>query len=72
MDRGLRNRGCSLQWLHRLRKNSMQIGFVTGHDFSRADKANIMNRALAPAGSFWGLIRKDSEFFRSPFTGKAR
>jgi hypothetical protein len=24
-------------------------GFVTGHDFSRADKANKINRALAPA-----------------------
>jgi len=46
----------------------MQIGIVTGHHFSRADKANRMNRALAPAGSFWGLVRKDSEFFRSLFS----
>jgi hypothetical protein len=49
----------------------MRSGFVTGHDFSRADKANRMNRASAPAGSFWGLIRKDSEFFRSLFSRAA-
>jgi hypothetical protein len=36
-------------WLRRLRKNSIWPGFVTGHGFSRADKANKMNRALAPA-----------------------
>jgi hypothetical protein len=35
--------------LHRLRKNSIQDGFVTGHGFSRADKANQMSWALAPA-----------------------
>jgi hypothetical protein len=28
-------------------------GFVTGHDFSRADKANKINRALAPAEVHW-------------------
>jgi hypothetical protein len=28
-------------------------GFVTGHDFSRADKANEINRALAPAEVPW-------------------
>src|ERR1035438_7067202 len=28
-------------------------GFVTGHDFSRADKANEINRALAPAEAHW-------------------
>jgi hypothetical protein len=26
--------------LYRLRKNSFLAGFVSGHDFSRADKAN--------------------------------
>ncbi len=31
------------QWKTRAR------GFVTGHDFSRADKPNTINRALAPA-----------------------
>jgi hypothetical protein len=35
--------------LYRLRKSSIQGGFVTGHGFSRADKANQMSRALAPA-----------------------
>jgi hypothetical protein len=35
--------------LHRLLKNSIQDGFVTGHGFSRADKANQMSWALAPA-----------------------
>jgi hypothetical protein len=34
-----------------LRKNSFWSGFVTGHDFSRADKANKMNGALAPAAA---------------------
>jgi hypothetical protein len=33
-----------------LRKNSTLARFVTGHDFSRADKANKMKRALAPEG----------------------
>jgi hypothetical protein len=35
--------------LYRLRKNSIQDGFVKGHGFSRADKANQMSWALAPA-----------------------
>jgi cytochrome c oxidase cbb3-type subunit 2 len=30
-------------------ENTDTSGFVTGHDFSRADKANKMDRALAPA-----------------------
>jgi hypothetical protein len=29
--------------------------FVTGHDFSRADKAHKINGALAPAGKHHGL-----------------
>jgi hypothetical protein len=36
--------------LYRLRKNPLGEGFVSGHDFSRADKADRMNRALAPEG----------------------
>jgi hypothetical protein len=32
-----------------LLKNPQTYRFVTGHDFSRADKANQINRALAPA-----------------------
>jgi hypothetical protein len=31
------------QVLNSLRKNSFGQGFVTGHDFSRADKANKIN-----------------------------
>jgi hypothetical protein len=36
--------GLGFEWarLHRLQKNSIQGGFVTGHGFSRADKANKM------------------------------
>ena len=40
-------------------------GFVSGHDFSRADKANKMNRALAPEACLSGLLPKDGAFFRS-------
>jgi hypothetical protein len=36
--------------MNRLRKNGGKDGFVTGHDFSRADKLLIlMTWALAPA-----------------------
>jgi len=34
--------------LHRLRKNSVLASVLKGHGFSRADKANKMNGALAP------------------------
>jgi hypothetical protein len=40
---------CNRAWLYRLRKNSIQDGFVTGHGFSRADKANQMSWALQAA-----------------------
>jgi hypothetical protein len=30
----------------------MEAGLVSGHDFSRADKTNKNDRALAPEGSF--------------------
>jgi len=36
--------------------------FVKGHDFSRADKANQIHRALAPEGSFMGDSRPISTF----------
>jgi hypothetical protein len=45
----VRNRCVERARLYRLRKNSIQDGFVTGHGFSRADKANQMSWALAPA-----------------------
>ena len=38
-------------------------GFVKGHDFSRADKANQMNRALAPAKVGAQEIPRGSTFF---------
>jgi hypothetical protein len=38
--------------LYRLRKNSRQTGFVTGPDFSRADKPPGISGALAPRGWF--------------------
>jgi hypothetical protein len=37
------------QELNRLRKNSILVGFVTGHDFSRADKSQPGIPALAAA-----------------------
>ena len=37
-------------------------GFVTGHDFSRADKANEINRALAPADARWAKLLEISPF----------
>jgi len=33
------------------------LGLVTGHDFSRAEKANGINRASAPAGRLFGVFR---------------
>jgi hypothetical protein len=37
-------------------------GFVTGHDFSRADKANEINRALAPAEVPWAKFLEIKPF----------
>jgi hypothetical protein len=34
-------------------KKLNSAGFVTGHDFSRADKVNEINRALASAEAHW-------------------
>jgi hypothetical protein len=42
------------------------LGFVSGHDFSRADKARKMNWALAPDGCFWGKLAELDAFFAQP------
>ena len=53
--------------LYRLQKNSTPEGLVSGHDFSSADKANRMKRALAPAGSLLVLNeRKGINILRTP------
>ena len=54
--------------LHSLVKNSFYAGFVSGHDFSRAEKANKMNRALAPAGRFSRLPGLETAFLTKPFS----
>jgi hypothetical protein len=46
-----------------LLKNSEPNRSVTGHDFSRADKVNQINRALAPAGRLPRQLRSIAEFF---------
>jgi len=46
-------------------EHSISFGFVTGHDFSRADKANKMNRALAPAKGYSSQRLEIGPFFRS-------
>jgi hypothetical protein len=43
-------------------------GIVKGHDFSRADKANQIKRALAPAGCFCKHKSRNRYFFRSLFS----
>ena len=49
--------------LHRLRKNSAFDRFVSGHDFSRADKLSISHLSrLEPTAQNW-----ESEFFRNLF-----
>jgi hypothetical protein len=40
-----------------LLKNPQMERFVTGHDFSRADKANQINGALAPVGPLYDRFR---------------
>jgi hypothetical protein len=42
--------------------------FVTGHDFSRADKANRINRDLAPADVYCANLPDIMPFFRSLFS----
>jgi hypothetical protein len=41
---------------------------LKGHDFNRADKANRMNRALAPEGRFLSGFAIPLGFFRSLFS----
>jgi hypothetical protein len=43
-------------------------GFVTGHDFSRADKANRINRALAPAQARWAKSLEAKPFSAACFS----
>jgi hypothetical protein len=54
-----------------MRKNSRFMGFVTGHDFGRADKANKINRALAPADPLWAKSL-ESSLFRSLFKPESK
>jgi hypothetical protein len=51
--------GTTLQAAKKLNKR----GFVTGHDFSRADNASKMNRALAPANPSFAGSAFRSDFF---------
>jgi hypothetical protein len=46
-----------------LLKKPVPDGFVTGHDFSRADKANQINWALAPAGCLARRLHSIAAFF---------
>ena len=39
------------------------LRLVTGHDFSRADKSNQINRALAPEGRWRCKFRTITDFF---------
>jgi len=48
--------------LYRLRRDPSWQGFVKGHDFSRADKANQINRALAPEENSKEHSRQISRF----------
>jgi hypothetical protein len=48
----------ALQVAEKLPSSAFCESFVSGHDFSRADKANRMNGALAPAGC---VLRIQSE-----------
>jgi hypothetical protein len=47
------------------RGNKLHGSFVTGHDFSRADKANQMDGALAPEGSRPRDSRQSIPYLRS-------
>ena len=53
--------------LHRLRENFPSDGFVSGHDFSRADKSLILDR---PSG-LQSARRRHLDFFRSLFSRAA-
>jgi len=51
--------------LNRLRKNSLEAGTVTGHDFSRAAKANRINAGFSPCYLHSANSAPTFEFFRS-------
>jgi hypothetical protein len=52
----------------RLGEKLNRSGFVSGHGFSRADNANKMSSALAPANPFSPRIAFPSDSFRSLFS----
>jgi putative nucleotidyltransferase with HDIG domain len=54
------------QALDRLRKDPVSASFVSGHDFSRADKANGTSWALAPAGCLSRPFARESNLFPQP------
>jgi hypothetical protein len=45
-------------------KNSARIGFVSGHDFSRAAKGRRMNVGFSPCAMLTGRKASNSDFFR--------
>jgi hypothetical protein len=48
------------------RRNAQSAaGFVTGHDFSRADKVNQINGGLQPLQKLLSAFRLSKSFFRS-------
>jgi hypothetical protein len=47
---------------HQAAEKASGVQEVSGHDFSRADKTNRMNRALATEGCFDGLRSLKSPF----------
>ena len=52
-----------LQTPEKLPSDGMHERFVSGHDFSRAEKANKMSRALAPAECLSSISRLNLVFF---------
>ncbi len=54
--------------LHRLRKNSQGRGFVSGHEFTRADKARQMSAGFSPCRTDYGDNASFNEFFRNLFS----
>jgi hypothetical protein len=57
------SQGTTLQLAERLSRS----GFVTGHGFSHADRANKISWALAPEGWFFSGLLGACAFFRNPF-----
>jgi hypothetical protein len=58
----------ALQPAEKLDSATILAGFVTGHDFSRADKANQINVGLPPLKKFLSAFRLPKAFFRSLFS----